>query len=161
MAVSSNFDAHFRCPNRCGESYRQEDIENHIKTCHLEEIACDFEDLGCDQKFQRVKTDDHLRECSHEHLQLACKGLQKNRRLLKDLEIKYLGVHCHLKIIFIWLIILTCFVIAISYQLWNLRQLYQTIEDKKTCSSGVKKMNYTWCSLTMCGIFVLYYNHFL
>ena len=49
MAVRSNVGAHFPSPNHCGESYRQEDIENHRDICRLEEVAGEFSDVGCKQ----------------------------------------------------------------------------------------------------------------
>ena len=71
MAVLGNVEPHFPCPNHCGESYRQEEIENHRKICLLEEIACEFSDVGCKQRFKREKQEEHVQENTQQHLSLA------------------------------------------------------------------------------------------
>ena len=71
MAVLGNVATHFPCPNHCGESYRQEDVENHRKICRLEEIACEFSDVGCKQRFKREKQEEHVQGNTQQHLSLA------------------------------------------------------------------------------------------
>ena len=71
MAVLGNVGTHFPCPNHCGESYRQEDTENHRKICRLEEIACEFGDVGCKQRFNREKKEEHVQGNTQQHLSLA------------------------------------------------------------------------------------------
>ena len=71
MAVLGNVEPHFPCPNHCGESYRQEDVENHRKICPLEEIACEFSDVGCKQRFNREKKEEHVQGNTQQHLSLA------------------------------------------------------------------------------------------
>lgn len=70
MAVCANFDAHLPCPNHCGESIRQEEIDNHRKACPLEEVLCEFSELGCDGKFKREDREEHARNSLNKHLTL-------------------------------------------------------------------------------------------
>ena len=93
MAVLGNVATHFPCPNHCGESYRQEDIENHRKICRLEEIACEFSDVGCKQRFNREKKEEHVQENTQHHLSLAAsqaigtwRQLQHHQVQLKEVK---------------------------------------------------------------------------
>ena len=71
MAVFGNVGTHFPCPNHCGESYRQGDIEDHRKICLLEGITCEFSDVGCKQRFNRENQEEHVLENTQQHLSLA------------------------------------------------------------------------------------------
>ena len=75
MAVFGNVATHFPCPNHCGVSYSQEDIENHRKICLLEEITCEFSDVGCKQRFNRENQEEHVLENTQQHLSLAASQL--------------------------------------------------------------------------------------
>ena len=93
MAVLGNVNAHFPCPNHCGESYRQEDIKNHRKICLLEEISCEFSDVGCNQRFNREKQEEHVQENTQHHLSLAAsqaigtqQQLQQHQIQLKEVK---------------------------------------------------------------------------
>ena len=95
MAVRSNVGAHFPCPNHCGESYRQEEIENHRDICRLEEIAGEFSDVGCKQRFEREKQEDHIQDNTQQHLSLAAsqaigtqQQLQHHQVQLKEVKEK-------------------------------------------------------------------------
>ena len=68
-----------QCKKRCGVSYDREDEEDHIKICRLEEVCCDFKDVGCDSKFPREKLNEHSREHSLKHLRLAASFALKNK----------------------------------------------------------------------------------
>ena len=68
-----------QCPNLCGVTYDREIMEDHMKICRLEEVACDFKDLGCDERVPREEQDEHLREYSHKHLMLAASLALKNK----------------------------------------------------------------------------------
>ena len=88
MAVLGNVDAHFPCPNHCGESYRQEDIENHRDICRLEEITCEFSDVGCKQRFKREKQEEHVQENTQQHLSLAASQAISTHQQLQHHQIQ-------------------------------------------------------------------------
>ena len=69
-----------QCPNLCGVTCDREDMVDHMKICRLEEVACDFKDLGCDERVPREEQDEHLREYSHKHLMLAASLALKNKQ---------------------------------------------------------------------------------
>ena len=89
MAVLGNVATHFPCPNHCGESYRQEDIENHRKTCHLEEIACEFSGVGCIQRFKREKEEEHVQENTQQHLSLAASQAIGTQQQLQHHQVQF------------------------------------------------------------------------
>ena len=60
-----------QCPNRCGVSCEHEDMEDHMKICHLEEVGCDFSGVGCDGRFRREDQEEHTRQNSQKHLTLT------------------------------------------------------------------------------------------
>ena len=68
-----------QCPNLCGVSCDREDMDGHMKICRLEEVACDFKDLGCDERVPREELNEHLRKYSHKHLMLAASLALKNK----------------------------------------------------------------------------------
>ena len=88
MAVLGNVDSHFPCPNHCGESYRQEDVENHKKICRLEEIACEFSDVGCKQRFNREKKEEHVQGNTQQHLSLATSQAIGTQQQLQNHQIQ-------------------------------------------------------------------------
>ena len=67
-----------QCPNRCGVSGEREIMEDHMKTCSLEEVSCDFSDVGCNEKFLRQDEDAHLDKNIQKHLRLMADAT-KNR----------------------------------------------------------------------------------
>ena len=42
-----------QCPNRCGVTFERDFMEDHMKTCRLEEVGCEFSGVGCDGRFRR------------------------------------------------------------------------------------------------------------
>ena len=88
MAVLGNVNVHFPCPNHCGESYRQEDMENHRNICLLEEISCEFSDVGCNQRFNREKQEEHVQENTQHHLSLAASQAIGTQQQLQQYQIK-------------------------------------------------------------------------
>ena len=56
------------CPNRCGVTFARDFLEDHMKMCRLEEVACDFKSVGCDGHFLREDRENHTRENSDKHL---------------------------------------------------------------------------------------------
>ena len=68
-----------QCPNLCGVTCDREVMVDHMKLCRLEEVACDFKDLGCDERVPREELNEHLREHSLKHLMLAASLALKNK----------------------------------------------------------------------------------
>ncbi len=60
-----------QCPNMCGVSCEREVMEDHMKTCRLEEVECEFSSVGCDGRFIREDQDEHARQNSQKHLTLT------------------------------------------------------------------------------------------
>ncbi len=60
-----------QCPNMCGVSCEREVMEDHMKTCRLEEVECEFSSVGCDGRFIREDEDEHARQNSQKHLTLT------------------------------------------------------------------------------------------
>ncbi len=56
------------CPNRCGVTCERPTMEDHMKICPLEEVACAFQHVGCAAKFRREEEEEHMREKSQTHL---------------------------------------------------------------------------------------------
>ena len=59
-----------QCPNLCGVSCDREDMEDHLKICRLQDVKCDFSDLGCDDRLSRENLEKHSRQNVHKHLVL-------------------------------------------------------------------------------------------
>ena len=49
-----------QCPNRCGVTCDREDMDDHLKMCRLEEVACEFSGVGCEDKFVRELKEEHV-----------------------------------------------------------------------------------------------------
>ena len=60
-----------QCPNVCGVTCERGFMEDHMKTCRLEEITCEFSDVGCKQSFIREKQEEHVKENIQLHLSLT------------------------------------------------------------------------------------------
>ena len=69
------------CPNRCGVTCERPTMEDHMKMCPLEEVACEFEHVGCSGKFRREEEEQHMREKSQTHLVMmatACEQMKQD-----------------------------------------------------------------------------------
>ena len=60
-----------QCPNRCGVTFERDFMEDHMKTCRLEEVGCEFSGVGCDDRFIREDQEEHTRQNSQKHLTLT------------------------------------------------------------------------------------------
>ena len=60
-----------QCPNRCGVTCEREMMEDHLKICLLEEVACEFERVGCKERPRREDLEEHGRENMEKHLALT------------------------------------------------------------------------------------------
>ena len=60
-----------QCPNRCGVTFERDFMEDHMKTCRLEEVECEFSGVGCDDRFRREVQEEHTRQNSQKHLTLT------------------------------------------------------------------------------------------
>ena len=68
-----------KCPNLCGVTCDREDMEDHMKMCRLEEVACDFKEMGCIQKFKREDREEHFGENMQNHLTLTAASMNTER----------------------------------------------------------------------------------
>ena len=57
-----------QCPNRCGVTCERDFMEDHMKTCRLEEVGCEFSGVGCEEQFRREDQEEHTRQNSQQHL---------------------------------------------------------------------------------------------
>ena len=60
-----------QCPNRCGVTFERDFMEDHMKTCRLEEVGCEFSGVGCDDRFRREDQEEHTRQNGQIHLTLT------------------------------------------------------------------------------------------
>ena len=98
-----------QCPNRCGVTCEREMMEDHLKICVLEEVACEFERVGCKERPRREDLEEHGRKNMEKHLALTAtttvslkeekidkntyheleeRLVQKFKRMIDDLEKK-------------------------------------------------------------------------
>ncbi len=77
-----------QCPNRCGVTFERDFMEDHMKMCRLEEVKCEFSQIGCDCIYRREDEGQHARQNIQKHVFLAaslCEQLQK-RIIEQDLR---------------------------------------------------------------------------
>ena len=60
-----------QCPNRCGVTCEREMMEDHLKICLLEEVACEFERVGCKERPRREDLEEHGHKNMEKHLALT------------------------------------------------------------------------------------------
>ncbi len=58
-------------------------MEDHMKTCRLEEVECEFSSVGCDGRFIREDEDEHARQNSQKHLTLTASLAVETKEQLK------------------------------------------------------------------------------
>ena len=75
-----------QCPNRCGVTCEREIMEDHLKTCRLQEVNCEFSTLGCEAKFKREDQDEHAAANVKCHLSLVAISSNDHDDLLEQLE---------------------------------------------------------------------------
>ena len=56
------------CPNRCGVTCERPTMEDHLKICRLQQVECQFKQIGCLEKFSREDLEEHIREKAQTHL---------------------------------------------------------------------------------------------
>ena len=83
-----------QCPNFCGVTCERDVIEDHMRMCRLEEVACEFCGVGCDGRFRREDQEEHSRQNNLKHLtktaatsvKMSCKLLELEKKLQKQEE---------------------------------------------------------------------------
>ena len=68
------------CPNSCGVTCERQSMEDHRGTCPLEEMECEFQDVGCLGKFRREEEEEHMREKSQAHLTMMAAASAKMKQ---------------------------------------------------------------------------------
>ena len=59
------------CANRCGVTCERQDMEDHMKMCRREEVACHFVGIGCEDRFLRENEEDHMIQKTQNHLSMT------------------------------------------------------------------------------------------
>ena len=68
------------CPNRCGVTCEQAEMEDHMNICRLEEVECEFSYAGCKERFRREEWEEHAKENSMKHLSMVATAAVKDRK---------------------------------------------------------------------------------
>ena len=68
------------CPNRCGVTCEQAEMEDHMNICRLEEVECEFSYAGCKERFRREEWEEHAKENSMKHLSMVATAAVKDRQ---------------------------------------------------------------------------------
>lgn len=77
------------CPNQCGETVAQKNIETHLGKCPMQDIECRYSVFGCTTVTKRRETDQHEAQHKDYHLQLS---LEKMSLLLQTVADIYSAV---------------------------------------------------------------------
>ncbi len=76
-----------QCPNFCGVTCDREDLELHLKICRLEEVACRFSGVGCEDRFLREEEEKHMQLNNQCHLDKTADTLvQVNQQLQHEVQ---------------------------------------------------------------------------
>ena len=77
-----------KCPNECDIGVVKRSIlEDHLNTCPLQVIECNFSYAGCDKKLQRQDMEKHVEESTREHLALmAAASVRMSREFEQKLQ---------------------------------------------------------------------------
>ena len=83
------------CPNRCGVTCERPTMEDHLKICRLQQVECQFEQIGCLEKFSREDLEEHMREKAQTHLTMmaatSVKMQQEFQAKLQEQERRFEG----------------------------------------------------------------------
>ena len=70
-----------KCPNECNIGAVERNIlEDHLNTCPLQVVECDFSYAGCHKKLQRQDMEKHVEESTQEHLALMAAMMSRMTR---------------------------------------------------------------------------------
>ena len=72
------------CPNRCGATFEQDFLEDHMKMCRLEEMECKLRGVGCGGRFLREDQEEHARQNSLKHLTLTASLAMETKEQLQQ-----------------------------------------------------------------------------
>ena len=83
------------CPNRCGVTCERPTMEDHLKICRLQQVECQFEQIGYLEKFSRDDLEEHMREKAQTHLTMmaatSIKMQQEFQAKLQEQERRFEG----------------------------------------------------------------------
>ena len=71
------------CPNECDEMVKRCLLSDHIAECPLQDVTCDFADIGCNWSGLRRTREAHLQDQWQEHIATA---MAANSRTIKSQE---------------------------------------------------------------------------
>lgn len=93
-----------RCQNMCGVTCERETMDYHMTICPLQEINCEFDHIGCKEKFLREQKEIHDEKNTQKHLALvgttgkSIEGLTQALHSLREkIENKLAEEHCHVQ----------------------------------------------------------------
>ena len=73
------------CPNRCQIGAVERNIlEDHLNTCNLQVVECNFSYAGCNEKLRRQDMEKHIEENTQKHLVLMASTTMKLSREFKQ-----------------------------------------------------------------------------
>ena len=80
------------CPNNCGVSCRRMAMEEHISTCSLQEMDCEFKHIGCRERFRREAKEEHMKKKSQAHLtMMVTASVKMNKDFQRKMEEQQAG----------------------------------------------------------------------
>ena len=72
------------CPNACSNAtFQREDLAAHIETCPLENIPCQFKEIGCEVTVARRDMENHMHDSQGSHQLLTLSTLAELRLTLQ------------------------------------------------------------------------------
>ena len=91
-ATAEEIDGHARkcdkrpieCPNKCSAELLQRELQLHLEQCPLQEISCEFEQAGCEEKVLRKDYNSHIEDNTHKHLSLQLYSFSTQLVNMKD-----------------------------------------------------------------------------
>ena len=78
-----------QCPNLCGVTCDREVMEDHMKICRLEEVTCEFSDVGCGESFRREDQEEHGKTSTREHLIMTASTATKMKEEFQVLNERF------------------------------------------------------------------------
>ena len=72
-----------QCPNRCGVMCERDVMEDHMMMCCLEEVECEFNGVGCEERPKRQDQEKHTRQSTQKHIALTATSNIKTREVVQ------------------------------------------------------------------------------
>ena len=80
-----------KCPNICGEEgLTLQTVKAHCQTCKLQVIKCEYNEVGCSEKYKREDMPQHMADDKDKHLTWVTQAYTKVRDELESLKLEVL-----------------------------------------------------------------------